>query len=74
MTVPFNPLGALLPTILTAPQNYNKMFKCIKEGLAVTPYPDPATIYHWSVISNPGDDMFEDIYLDDLYSFLGMSF
>jgi hypothetical protein len=33
----------------------------------VIPYPDPATIYHWSVIADPGDDMFEDIYLCDMW-------
>jgi hypothetical protein len=62
----FNPLGALLPTILTTAQLYNNMHKCIKRGSSVTPYPDPATIYRWLVIVNPGDDMFKELYLDDL--------
>jgi hypothetical protein len=67
--VPFDPLGAPGPTILTAAQEYNKMFKHLKWGSAVTPYPDPATVYHRLAISNPGDDMFKDLYLADMYSF-----
>jgi hypothetical protein len=67
--VPFDPLRTPGPTILTAAQEYNKMFKCLKQGLAVTPYPDLASIYRQSAISNPMDDMFEDLYLVDLYSF-----
>ena len=63
----FDPVRAPLPTILTTTQEYNKGFKHIKQGLSVTPYPDPATIYCQLAISDPGDDMFEDIYLDDLY-------
>jgi hypothetical protein len=35
----------------------------------VAPYPDPATIYHQLVIADPGDDMFEDMFLSDMYSF-----
>jgi hypothetical protein len=65
--VPFDPLGTPLPTILTATQNYNKMFKQIQWGLSATPYPDLVMVYRWSVISNPGDDMFEDLYLDDMW-------
>ena len=34
--VPFNPLGAPGPTILTAAQNYNRAFKCLKRGSTVT--------------------------------------
>jgi hypothetical protein len=67
--VPFDPLGAPGPTILTATQEYNKMFKHLKWGLAVTPYPDLATVYRQLVISNAGDDMFDDLYLGDMYSF-----
>jgi hypothetical protein len=64
--VPFDPLGNPLGTILTAAQRYNRGYKRIKRGLAVAPYPDPTTIYHWSVISDPGDDMFEDVYMGDM--------
>ena len=67
--VPFDPLGNPLGTILTAAQRYNRGFKRIKRGSAVAPYPDPATIYRRSAIDCPGDDMFEDIYLGDMYSF-----
>jgi hypothetical protein len=63
----FNPLGNPLGTILTAAQRYNWGFKRIKRGSAVAPYPDPATIYHQSAISDPGDDMFEDVYMGDLW-------
>jgi hypothetical protein len=63
----FDPHGALLPTILTAAQNYIKVFKHLKWGSAVTLYPDPATVYHRSAISNPGSDMFEDLFLDDMW-------
>jgi hypothetical protein len=65
--VPFDPLGNPLGTLLTAAQRYNRGFKRIKWGSAVAPYPDPATIYHRSAISDPGDDMFEDIYLGDMW-------
>lgn len=67
--IPFNPLGAPGPTILTAVQTFNKAYKHLKRGSAVTPYPDPVMVYCQSVVSNPGDDTFEDLYLDDLYSF-----
>jgi hypothetical protein len=67
--VPFDPLGNPLGTILTATQRYNQGFKCIKRGLSTTPYPDPAIIYRRSAISNPGDNMFTDVYLSDMYSF-----
>ena len=64
--VPFDPLGNPLGTILTAAQRYNRGFKRIKQGSAVAPYPDPTTIYRQSVICDPVDDMFEDIYLGDM--------
>ena len=67
--VPFNPLGNPLGTLLTATQRYNQGFKCIKRGSAIAPYPDPTTIYHRSVISDPANDMFEDVYMGDMYSF-----
>jgi hypothetical protein len=65
--VPFDPLGNPLGMILTAAQRYNWGFKCIKRGSSTSPYLDPATIYHWSAISDPEDDMFEDIYLADMW-------
>jgi hypothetical protein len=65
--VPFDPLGNPLGTILTAAQRYNWCFKHIKRGSLTTPYPDPATIYHHSAISDPEDNMFEDIYLGDMW-------
>ena len=64
--VPFDPLGNPLGTILTAAQRYNRGFKHIKQGSATAPYPDPATIYRRSVLSDPEDDMFEDIYMGDM--------
>jgi hypothetical protein len=64
--VPFDPLGNPLGTILTTAQLYNRGFKHIKWGSAVAPYPDPATIYRQSAISDPADDMFEDIYLGNM--------
>ena len=64
--VPFDPLGNPLGTILTTAQCYNRGFKHIKRGSAVAPYPDPATIYHRSMISDPGDDMFGDVYMGDM--------
>ena len=64
--VPFDPLGNPLGTIPTAAQSYNRGFKCIKRGSAIAPYPDPATIYRWSALSDPEDNMFEDIYMSDL--------
>jgi hypothetical protein len=51
---------------VTAAQRYNQGFKRIKRGSAVVPYPDPATIYRRSAIADPGDDMFEDIYMGDM--------
>ena len=65
--VPFDPLGNPLGMILTTAQCYNRGFKCLRRGLAVSPYPDPATIYRCLAISNPGDDMFADIFLGDMY-------
>jgi hypothetical protein len=65
--IPFNPLGAPGPTILTTTQEYNKMFKHLKWGSAVSPYPNPASVYHQSAITDPVDDMFEDLFLNDLY-------
>ena len=62
----FDPLGNPLGTILTAAQRYNQGFKCIKQGSAIAPYPNPATIYCQSALCNPENDMFEDIYLSDL--------
>ena len=64
--VPFDPLGNPLGTILAAAQCYNQGFKHIKRGSAVTPYPDPATIYRWLAICDPVDDMFKDVYMSDL--------
>jgi hypothetical protein len=64
--VPFDPLGNPLGTLLTAAQWYNWGFKHIKRGSATSPYPDPATVYHRLAISDPGDNMFEDIYLQDM--------
>jgi hypothetical protein len=64
--VPFDPLGNPLGTIPTAAQRYNRGYKRIKRGSALSPYPDPATIYRRSAISDPGDDMFEDIYMSDM--------
>jgi hypothetical protein len=64
--VPFNPWGNPLGTILTAAQRYNWGFKRIKRGSAVAPYPDPATIYRWSAIADPGDDMFKDVFMNDM--------
>jgi hypothetical protein len=65
--VPFDPLGNPLGMILTAAQRYNRDFKRIKRGSAVAPYPDPATIYRQSAISDLADDMFKDIYLGDMW-------
>jgi hypothetical protein len=64
--VPFDPLGNPLGTLLTTAQRYNRGFKRIKRGSAVAPYPDPATIYCWSAICDPGDDMFADVYMSDM--------
>jgi hypothetical protein len=64
---PFDPLGNPLGMILTVAQHYNRGFKCIKRGSSMSPYPDPATIYRWLAISDPEDDMFEDIYLVDMW-------
>jgi hypothetical protein len=64
--IPFDPLGNPLGTILTTTQHYNQGFKRIQRGSAVHPYPDPATIYCCLAISDPGDDMFTDIYLSDM--------
>ena len=41
-------------------------FKCIKCGSATAPYPNPVSVYCWSTVSNPVDNMFEDLYLDDM--------
>ena len=65
--VPFDPLGSPGPTILTAAQNYNRGFKCLKQGSVVTPYPNPAEVYRQSAIFNPGNDMFEDLWLGDMW-------
>jgi hypothetical protein len=67
--VPFDPLGNPLGTLLTTAQRYNQGFKRLLRGSAVHPYPDPATIYRRLAISDPGDDMFEDVYLGDMHSF-----
>jgi hypothetical protein len=55
-----------LGTILTAAQRYNRGFKRIKRGSSVAPYPDPATIYCQLAIADPGDNMFEDVYMGDM--------
>ena len=64
--VPFDPLGNPLGTILTTAQHYDWGFKHIKRGLAIAPYPNPATIYRRSALCDPENDMFKDIYLSDL--------
>jgi hypothetical protein len=64
--VPFDPQGAPGPTILTTTQSFNRDFKRLRQGSAVTPYPDLANVYRRSAIADPGDDMFEDVYLRDL--------
>jgi hypothetical protein len=64
--VPFDPHGAPGTTILTAAQFFNRDFKRLRRGSAVTPYPDPANVYRRLAISDPRDDMFEDVYLSDL--------
>jgi hypothetical protein len=65
--VPFDPFGAPGPTVLTTTQGFNRMFKRLRQGSAETPYPDVASIYCQSAISDPGDDMFEDLYLGDMW-------
>jgi hypothetical protein len=50
------------PPLAPSDRDFNRL----RRGSAVTPYPDPANIYHRSAITNPGDDMFEDVYLLDL--------
>jgi hypothetical protein len=65
--IPFNPLGNPLGTILTAAQRYDRGFKRIKQGSSTSPYPNPVSIYHRSAISDPGNDMFKDIYLADMW-------
>ena len=64
--IPFNPQGAPGPTILTAAQSFNRDFKRLCWGSSVTLYPDPVNVYRWSAISDPRDDMFDDLYLGDL--------
>jgi hypothetical protein len=64
--VPFDPHGNPGVTILTAAQSFNKDYKRLRRGSAVTPYPDLANIYRRSATSDPGNDMFEDVYLRDL--------
>jgi hypothetical protein len=64
--VPFDPLGNPGVTILTAAQSFNRDFKRLRRGSAVTPYLDPANIYRRSAITDPGNDMFDDVYLRDL--------
>ena len=65
--VPFDPLGAPGPTILTAAQEFNREFKLLKRGSSTNPYPDPANVYRRLALTNPGDDMFDDLYLNDLH-------
>jgi hypothetical protein len=65
--IPFKPIVAHGPTILTAAQEHNREFKDLKQGSLTNPYPDPLTVYRRSALTNPGDDMFEDLYLNDLY-------
>ena len=36
--------------------------------LTAAPYPDPASVYRQSAICDPENDMFEDIYLSDLWA------
>ena len=62
----FNPQGAPGPTILTTAQSFNMDHKRLRQGSTVTPYPDPANIYRRLAISDPGDNMFEDVYLRDM--------
>ena len=31
------------------------------------PYPKVDTVYQWSTTNHPGDDMFEDLFLDDMW-------
>ena len=64
--VPFNPLRAPGPTILTTTQEFNREFKRLKQGSSMNPYPNPANVYQQSALTNPGDDMFDDLYLNDL--------
>ena len=67
--VPFGPILAHGLTILTAAQEHNRGFKCLKQGSLTNPYPDPSTVYCRLALTNPGDDMFNDLYLNDMYSF-----
>jgi hypothetical protein len=39
----------------------------ISRGDQVTPYPKVSVVYERSTIDNPGDDVFEDLFLDDLW-------
>jgi hypothetical protein len=65
--VPFNPLGKPGRTLVMAAQQYNCCYKRLKRGSSVSPYPDPASVYQRSALSDPEDDMFEDLYLDDMF-------
>jgi hypothetical protein len=64
--VSFNPLGNPQGTMFTMAQRYNHNFKHIKRGSSVSPYPEVASVYRRSVLSDLEDDMFEDLYLDDM--------
>ena len=65
--IAFDSLGAPGPTILTTTQEFNREFKCLKWGSLVNPYPNLANVYCWSALTNLGDDMFKDLYLNNLY-------
>jgi hypothetical protein len=63
----FNPVGNPLGTRFTATQKFNRNHYRPKRGSRVTPYPEVSVVYERSALDNPGDDMFKDLFLDDLW-------
>jgi hypothetical protein len=56
-----------METTAHAWSQYNRHLICQQQGNHMSPYPTVDTVYKQSTTDHPGDDMFEDLFLDDMY-------
>jgi hypothetical protein len=66
MTAPFDPEGHAMETAAHAWSQHNHHLFHQQCGNRSVPYPKVNTVYAQSTTNRPGDDMFADLFLDDM--------